>query len=276
MITVHKDNESGTCLIPDNSKTLKQFRQLLSGKLKTLRIERASRCDVAGKMSGMRQGFGGQVRGSAMNQVGHWLLNVLAVLSLLLSAATVVLWPRTIRRQEKLTFVAQSGIGNSFATTPHAIEFVRQDNLRQFRAAAGPVRGGWSYSSYPWGMQETFLLYKHVSPTGSSTTFSLATITHSPAHPKHHFIGFGWNIAQLTHPSPPNGAMSTYQTRSFVVPLWFLTSVFLLLPAWRLRYFLQQRRRFRVGCCESCGYDLRATPEKCPECGRLVKSQATI
>lgn len=38
VIHVRKDNVSRTYLIPDNPKTLRQFRQLLSGKLQTLRI----------------------------------------------------------------------------------------------------------------------------------------------------------------------------------------------------------------------------------------------
>ena len=38
VIQVAKDERSGTYLIPDNGKTLQQFRQLLSGKLQTLRI----------------------------------------------------------------------------------------------------------------------------------------------------------------------------------------------------------------------------------------------
>jgi len=47
------------------------------------------------------------------------------------------------------------------------------------------------------------------------------------------------------------------------VPDWFLLGVFLILPIRRWR----QPRRVPDGHCRQCGYDLRATPTRCPECG---------
>jgi hypothetical protein len=43
----------------------------------------------------------------------------------------------------------------------------------------------------------------------------------------------------------------------------------LTLIAWTLLGPLRRRRRRSKGLCPACGYDLRATPGRCPECGTL-------
>jgi hypothetical protein len=53
------------------------------------------------------------------------------------------------------------------------------------------------------------------------------------------------------------------------VPFWFLLLASSALPAaWLVR---RLRRRPGAGArpCPSCGYDLRATPDRCPECGAV-------
>jgi hypothetical protein len=54
-----------------------------------------------------------------------------------------------------------------------------------------------------------------------------------------------------------------------VIPWWVLSPPLALLPAlWLRRRFIARRRRAK-GLCLKCGFDLRATPVRCPECGAV-------
>jgi hypothetical protein len=51
------------------------------------------------------------------------------------------------------------------------------------------------------------------------------------------------------------------------VPHWLLVLILAPLPCWHFAMAWRRRRRRQTGLCPSCGYDLRASPDRCPECG---------
>ena len=55
------------------------------------------------------------------------------------------------------------------------------------------------------------------------------------------------------------------------IPCAAVVAPLAVLPALRLRRWRLDRRRREdcAGLCPACGYDLRATPERCPECGTV-------
>jgi hypothetical protein len=56
------------------------------------------------------------------------------------------------------------------------------------------------------------------------------------------------------------------------VPYWSLMIFMLVCPAWSWRRRWHDRRM--QGRCADCGYDLRATPDRCPECGKVVTAMS--
>lgn len=63
------------------------------------------------------------------------------------------------------------------------------------------------------------------------------------------------------------GVESGYQA---IAPYWMVTLGLGFVPALWLGQSWRQRGELYHGCCTVCGYDLRATPDRCPECGKAV------
>jgi hypothetical protein len=85
-----------------------------------------------------------------------------------------------------------------------------------------------------------------------------------PAHPWKAPAWFGW--IGLVHDKPVSSL-------TVAIPLWLLILMPALLPTCLIWRFVRTRRRIGDGHCRNCGYDLRATPDRCPECGTMVRPE---
>lgn len=79
-------------------------------------------------------------------------------------------------------------------------------------------------------------------------------------------FGFDWTA------SAPKGRYSTF---SVAVPIWSILALTVLPGSVRFYRWRKVRQRETHGQCLGCGYDLRMSPDRCPECGRIAQTAAT-
>jgi hypothetical protein len=90
------------------------------------------------------------------------------------------------------------------------------------------------------------------------------------------FFGGHWGVAYsvgLTGPGPFRYGNRPW--REFYLPHWLMTLATAIPAAFALITLIRRNRR-RPGLCPTCGYDLRATPDRCPECGTCVAEASSI
>jgi hypothetical protein len=69
-----------------------------------------------------------------------------------------------------------------------------------------------------------------------------------------------------------DGSLS-YTAYHLILPHWMLLLMTLVLPVTAV--IRRSRLKRSTTLCASCGYDLRATPARCPECGTVPLTKGT-
>jgi hypothetical protein len=179
--------------------------------------------------------------------VRRWLFNIATAVSLTLCIATVLLWTRAQFASDLLDF----DLGN------HEVQLWTIKRCFFFGLATPP------YHLVPTGFQR--------SPAFEGRPYSDFVIpkidneyTQSGTTRSYRWLGF------YLQPTYYQAAWSGHPAAWFTlagVPFYAMFALTALLPALRLRGWIKRRGRRLGNHCSKCGYDLRATPDRCPECG---------
>ena len=85
------------------------------------------------------------------------------------------------------------------------------------------------------------------------------------------WLGIDWRLKDRSSVDPAEG-LCVYRELFVTVPHWLIAAL-LGGSGWALGAAPRRvRRRRRRGQCVACGYDLRGTPQRCPECGAAPES----
>lgn len=164
---------------------------------------------------------------------------------MLLLVLVAGLWARSLWRIDEVAWSDDTGFRYEVSTTKGGVRLMR---LEKWTDPAPPglisiprdatAEADWRASNRWW-----------VTPGGGAT----------------HAGRVGFAAATGTIGGP---MMTAYAYRAWTVPLWALCAALSVLPVARVGWWFARRRRHGAGQCAGCGYDLRASPERCPECGR--------
>ena len=190
------------------------------------------------------------------------LFYLLTASSLLLCMALSVLWVRSLRRSDNLgreRFAIHADAVEHHAvyavSSGGSVEFCRWHS-RHFDPADRAALAARATDGWRWFWRD--------SPYGS-----FSGLRRTPTLAER--LGFGHRDERV-EVEDENGTriVATREHRAITLPYWLpvlLTAALPLVRAGRKLRPLLRRRHGRLGLCRSCGYDLRATPGRCPECG---------
>ena len=167
--------------------------------------------------------------------------NFTTVVSLVLFVATLILWPRSYYVVDELIWSKKQTASDGSIGLRMLMAIAQRG-----RISVGISEGGALYLAGN-KLKEGFTCSQAPAPPSSAAKNSSV-----------------WSRLGFQYSSAKN---RIWTTRGLSFHFWCPTLLFALAPAvWLLRRLLRHRRH-SANLCPTCGYDLRATPDRCPECG---------
>ena len=183
----------------------------------------------------------------------RFLLYILAIVLLVPLVLSALLWIRSHRVSDNLTL-----------DTAHQDEAGKWNHLQRGLYTA---RGKFVYYTRPWA---TYREAGHPPKTGWKLEH------YAPTNPDQVFPGWSSGHGRFGF-----WVLKDYWivgSRAVVIPYWvptilcFILSIPMMMLA---RRSAVRAYRKRHGLCLGCGYDIRESKERCPECGRAIAANQT-
>jgi hypothetical protein len=185
-----------------------------------------------------------------MRRIIRRLFTLCSALSLLLLVLVCVLWGRSHRRSDRLDWRTRGGSRYVWTAQGHLIVGFSLADL-----SGQPAKNfGLTYVSDLPLRPSNFFLYTYPDPSETNISWEGG--------------GFAWYEKRRS--SSDLGVI-------LIAPFWSVAAAAAVLPVgWMIGRWggARSRRRRRLGLCVACGYDLRASPGRCPECGAGVGREA--
>ncbi len=175
------------------------------------------------------------------------IFNAITVLSLLLSVALMIVWARSQWVWDCFDYYEKPGSCDVLQISHGIVGLYRERNGATSPELDRPLGYLSHKQDYHWGLMG--MPWGPITPSPKWSHFE-------------HFLLWIWTADY--RPSLPARYWEAQFPMWPLIALTYLPSACWLLPIWRRKL---QRRRERAGLCGRCGYDLRATPTRCPECG---------